>query len=204
MPTDTYHNFAASAASERQGIDYRVIACPRPSPVAVIAPHGGGIQPGTSELATAIAGQEFSLYCFEGCKSDGNEALHITSTRFDEPACLAVVASSDIVLALHGSGEQEETVHVGGRDVRLTRRLCEALTAAGFTAQLDNTADHPGRLAANICNRGRSGRGCQLETSKGLRLTLFEGLKRRQREHTTARFETFVAAVRTLLLESSS
>ncbi len=203
MPTDTYRTFAALAASERQGIDYRIITHPCPSPIAVIAPHGGGIEPGTSELARAVAGEEFSLYCFEGRKTDGNEALHITSTCFDEPQCLAIVAASDIVLALHGSAEQEEIVHVGGRDAQLARRLCESLNAAGFAAQLDHTADHPGRLAANICNRGRSGRGCQLELSNGLRLTLFEGLKRRQREHTTAQFEALVAAVRTLLLGSS-
>ncbi len=204
MPTDTYRRFFLLAAGERPGADYRIIACPRSSPVAVIAPHGGGIEPGTSELARAIAGKEFSLYCFEGLKPDGNEALHITSTRFDEPQCLAIVATSEVVLAVHGSAEQEESVHVGGRDARLARRLCEALNAAGFAAQLDDTADHPGHLAANICNRGRSGRGCQLEISNGLRLTLFEGLKRRQREHTTAQFEAFVVAVRTVLLAASS
>ncbi len=203
MSTDAYRDFAALAASERPGADYRIIACPRSSLIAVIAPHGGGIEPGTSELATAIAGREFSLYCFEGRKTNGNEALHIASTAFDEPACLAIVAASTVVLAVHGSAEQEEMVHIGGRDARLASRLCEALNAAGFAARLDNTADHPGRLAVNICNRGRSGRGCQLEISNGLRLTLFEGLKRRQREHTTAQFEAFVAAVRTVLLASS-
>jgi phage replication-related protein YjqB (UPF0714/DUF867 family) len=200
MPTDIYHNFAALAAGECPGADYRIIACPRPSPVAVIAPHGGGIEPGTSELAAAIAGQEFSLYCFEGRKSNGNETLHITSAAFDEPACLAIVAASQVVLALHGSVEQEEVVHVGGRKARLARRLCEALNAAGFAAQLDDTADHPGRDAFNICNRSRSLRGCQLEISNGLRITLFEGLTRRQRKRTTAQFHAFVTAIRSVLL----
>ncbi len=203
MPQDCYCNFVELEARELAA-NYRIIACPRPSPIAVIAPHGGGIEPGTSELAAAIAGQEFSLYCFEGRKSDGNEALHITSTRFDEPQCLAIVAASQVVLAVHGSAEQEEIVHVGGRDSRLARRLCDALNAAGFAAQLDNTADHPGRLEANICNRGRSGRGCQLEISNGLRRTLFAGLKRQQRKHQTEHFHKFVAAVRAVLLEKDA
>lgn len=108
------------------------------------------------------------------------------------------------MLALHGSAEQEEVFYVDGRDARLARRLCESLNAAGFAAQLDNTADHPGRLAAaNICNQDRSGRDRQLEISNGLRLTLFEGSKRQQRKHTTAQFEAFVAAVKTVLLASS-
>jgi len=202
MPTDTYRKFAELAAAEPSS-SYRITTSLRPSSIAVLAPHGGGIEPGTSELARAIAGQEFSLYCFEGLKSDENEALHITSTRFDEPQCLAIVAASTVVLALHGSAEQEEIVHVGGRDARLAKRLISALKNAGFKAEQDNIAEHQGQFAANICNRGRSGRGCQLEISKALRLTLFAGLKKRQREHTTAQFEAFVAAVRTVLLASA-
>jgi len=200
MPIDIYHDFAALATCERPGADFRIVACPRPSPIAVIAPHGGGIEPGTSELARVIAGQELSLYCFEGLKATGNEALHITSTRFDEPTCLAIVAASKTVLAVHGSDERGEVVHVGGSDAPLAGKLHGALTGAGFAALLDNTADHPGRLAANICNRGQSGRGCQLEISKGLRLTLFAGLRRRQRECTTAQFDAFVVAVKAVLL----
>lgn len=202
MPTDLYCNFADLAANP-QDAEYSILARHHRSPIAVIAPHGGGIEPGTSELARAIAGRGFSLYCFEGLKPDGNEALHITSTRFDEPACLAVVAASKTVLAVHGSEEQGEVVHVGGRDAQLAEKLCDALNVAGFVAQLDDTAEHPGRDALNICNRGQSGRGCQLEISRSLRLTLFEGLKRQQRERTTARFGAFVAAVRTALLASS-
>ncbi len=203
MPIDTYCDFA-TLKDRVQSTNYRIIACPRSSPIAVIAPHGGGIELGTSELAAAIAGQEFSLYCFEGLKTNGNEALHIASTAFDEPACLAIVAASTVVLAVHGSAEQKEIVHVGGRDAQLAKRLISALKDAGFAAEQDNTAEHQGQFAANICNRDRSGCGCQLEISNGLRLTLFEGLKRQQREHTTAQFEAFVAAVRTVLLASSS
>ena len=200
MPGDMYGNFAALVARERLGVDYRVVVCPQPSPVAVIAPHGGGIEPGTSELAAAIAGQEFSLYCFEGRKRTGNEVLHITCTRFDEPTCLTTVAASPVVLVLHGFDEQREIVHIGGLGTQLAGRLNDALAAAGFAAQMDNTTNHPGRHTNNICNRGSSGRGCQLELSKGLRLTLFEGLSRRQGERPTKRFHEFVASIRAVLL----
>jgi phage replication-related protein YjqB (UPF0714/DUF867 family) len=67
-----------------------------------VAPHGGGIEPGTSELADAIAGSDLSFYTFEGLKSSGNTDLHITSTRFDEPMCLTLLASSSVVVTLHG------------------------------------------------------------------------------------------------------
>ena len=74
-----YPNFAALNHAERQGVDFEIVCHPRPSPVAVIAPHGGAIEPSTSEIAAAIAGREFNLYCFEGRKPKGNTALHITS-----------------------------------------------------------------------------------------------------------------------------
>jgi poly-gamma-glutamate hydrolase-like protein len=61
---------------------------------ALVAPHGGGIEPGTSELADAIAASDLSFYTFEGLKPSGNTDLHITSTRFDEPMCLTLLASS--------------------------------------------------------------------------------------------------------------
>src|ERR1019366_7404121 len=76
-----YPNFAALKQAEREGEDFDIVCRPRRSPVAVIAPHGGEIEPGTSEIAAAIAGDEFNLYCFEGCKPSGNIGLHITSAN---------------------------------------------------------------------------------------------------------------------------
>ena len=168
---------------------FAYFACPRPSPIAVIAPQGGGSEPGTSELVEAIPGQEFSLYCFGSLKTTRSKAaLHITSTRFDEPACLAILAHSDTVLALHGSAERGEVVHVGGRPAQPAEQFRAALAAAGFAAKMDDTHDHPRPLAPNMCNRGRSGRGCQSEVTRGMRLSPFDGLKRDQRKHPTERF----------------
>jgi phage replication-related protein YjqB (UPF0714/DUF867 family) len=70
---------------------------------ALIAPHGGGIEPGTSEVADAIAATDFSFYAFEGIKADGNRRdLHITSRRFDEPRCVDLVKASPQVISIHG------------------------------------------------------------------------------------------------------
>jgi phage replication-related protein YjqB (UPF0714/DUF867 family) len=62
---DKYFTFAELAAGEDPSA-YRIVSMPRGSAVAIIAPHGGNIEPGTSELARAVAGQELSLYLFEG------------------------------------------------------------------------------------------------------------------------------------------
>jgi phage replication-related protein YjqB (UPF0714/DUF867 family) len=59
------------------------------SRIAIIAPHGGGIEPGSSTIARAIAGEDINMYLFEGIKvAKGNAIVHIASHHFDEPRCL--------------------------------------------------------------------------------------------------------------------
>lgn len=54
---DRYSNFEALRAEQTEGRDFRIrVGLPEEAMVASIAPHGGAIEPGTSELATAIAG----------------------------------------------------------------------------------------------------------------------------------------------------
>lgn len=194
---DKYDNFAALQAAEGAGA-YRIVALARGTDVAVIAPHGGGIERGTSELAHAIAGGELTLYIFEGRKSKGNkEALHITSHKFDEPQGLATVATATRVLAIHGeSDKQAAVVYLGGRDEALGATLRQHLEAAGFAV---GTHVDPGLQGAdrnNICNRGQSGAGVQLELSEALRLQFFPSLDAKGRAAPRKRFYEFVQAVR--------
>ena len=66
-----YASFAELALHEADGRDFRVVRIDRPgSTVAILAPHGGRIEAGTSEIAELIAGTEHSLFCFEGLKTD--------------------------------------------------------------------------------------------------------------------------------------
>ena len=53
---DKYSTYAKLRENEREGIDFTICIADRPASVAVIAPHGGKIEVGTSEIATAIAG----------------------------------------------------------------------------------------------------------------------------------------------------
>jgi phage replication-related protein YjqB (UPF0714/DUF867 family) len=171
---DKYDCFAALAAREIEGVHYRIRVASRPSAIAVIAPHGGLIEPGTSEATLAIAAETFSSYCFESltlrAKGDG---LHITSTRFDEPQALRLVAASRLVVGVHGrkDGSDAAAVWVGGLDEAARDAVCAALAAAGFRAKSVGEG-HPlaGRDSMNICNRGRNGAGVQLELPRALRI----------------------------------
>jgi phage replication-related protein YjqB (UPF0714/DUF867 family) len=109
------------------------------------------------------------------------------------------VKQSQVVLAIHGLEGEDETVYVGGRHRKLKMRFIEALNEAGFEAREDDS-HHSGTFPSNICNRGASGRGVQMEISKGLRHAMFEGLKRKGRQSKKPTFYRFVAVIRDILL----
>jgi len=112
---DKYATFADLAAHERAGVDYRVAALARGARALIAAPHGGSIEPGTSEIAIAIAGTNLSLYLFEGLQGRRQGELHITSSRFDEPNFRDLAATADVVVAIHGRRDRldPETVWAG-------------------------------------------------------------------------------------------
>lgn len=172
------------------------------TPFLVMAPHGGSIEPGTSEIARAIAGSDFSVYCFEGQRSEDGKRLHITSTRFDEPMAVKMAKHARTVIAIHGYSSASHTVIVGGLDEQLKGNFIEALEKVGFKASI-GAHGLAGRDAYNICNRGSSGKGVQLEISEALRRTFFRGLKNADRQVTTPEFYKFISACRYALLNAA-
>lgn len=154
-----------------EGVDYAVVSLRREaSRVAVLAPHGGRIEGRTSEVARLIAGNDHGLYLFEGLRTGGDnfDCLHLASHRFDEPRALNLIALCDIVVAVHGYAAPGPDVLLGGLDERLKGAISQALAANGLTYLLEGHR-FPGRDPRNICNRGRSGGGVQLELSEELR-----------------------------------
>ena len=188
---DRYSSFAKLAENEIEGEDYSI--CVRSAPqsnILVMAPHGGGIEPYTTELADVIASVDFSFYTFKGIKSSGNGCLHITGTNFDEPRALEAASEAAMVLAIHGHADRSsEFVMVGGLAAEAMRQLEGALDSAGFQIRPPPPALR-GSAQRNICNRGRSGEGVQFELSRGLR-------DRLKGDETTR--QNFVNAVRQIL-----
>ncbi len=166
----TFRNFADLARAHVRGRDYEITVRRRhDSPIAVIAPHGGEIEDGTSEIATAIAGHEHNLYLFEGVRASRNYfSLHLTSHLFDEPECLGLISACATVIAIHGCAGAEPKVLLGGRDTALRDRLAGALLAMQIGAE---TGGHrfPATQVTNICNRGAREQGVQIELTDPLR-----------------------------------
>jgi phage replication-related protein YjqB (UPF0714/DUF867 family) len=169
MRADRYSCFNELERQQEQGRDFAITAVRRPaSSCLVLAPHGGGIERGTSEIARAIAGENFNLYLFEGIKPGGNAVLHITSSRFDEPSCLDMLSTCDLVVTIHGCKGDAERVLLGGLHHPMKRDISDSLQKHGIHVESSGHA-FPATDPRNICNRGRTRQGVQLELSSALR-----------------------------------
>jgi phage replication-related protein YjqB (UPF0714/DUF867 family) len=200
MP-DKYPNFSSLRRAETFGA-FNIRSRANGLATVIVAPHGGGIEPGTTEIALALAADDLSYYLFEGKKADHNADLHITSSNFDEPSCLALLASANNVLTVHGESSTGEAVFLGGLASVRKASMKAALEAAGFVAEEHDDRILQGLHPQNICNLGAERAGIQLEVSHGLRVSLFESLTRLGRTRPTARLRTFAEAIRGVLRKS--
>ena len=192
-----------------------------PVKTAIIAPHGGGIEPGTSELCLAVAGYHpatlevtppggvtYDYWMFEGLRPGDNDELHVTSTRCDDGVARSLCGGALNALTLHGctttaaqQPEGKEIVLVGGRNQALKQYLLEAFAVE----QVEAVDALPVRAlngddADNIVNRTLLGMGGHLELTTPLRLAMFEVNTRADRKNTTTPvFWAFVAACRAAL-----
>ena len=151
--------------------DFRISSIERPdSTFLVLAPHGGKIERGTSELTRAIARNDLSFYVFEGIRPAQNKDLHITSHRFDEPTALKLAERCAKVIGIHGRKNREDskTTYLGGLDEQLTKSIERELSKGGFFADSTNR-EFPAENPNNICNRGSTSSGVQLELPLALR-----------------------------------
>jgi len=199
--SDKYMNYEELRNSEKLNNDYRISWRKGETNSVVIAPHGGNIEPGTTEIADAIAGKIHPFYTFEGIKPTTNSELHITSTSFDEPQGIKLVKESTNVLALHGCTGGDEIVYIGGLDTALKRRIQNNLVQSGFKTGEHDNPELQGINPYNICNRGKKGQGVQLELSTGLRRKMFHSLRAKDRDKKTDLFEKFVLAVKKAFID---
>jgi len=170
-----YKSFSALRDSaEVEGETYRRVILPRQAAVCVVAPHGGNLESGTSEFAGMLAGKEHSLYIFESLKKEGDVSLHVPSTAFDDPDCLALLACAKFAVTVHGCLGSEECLFVGGRNASRVKDLLRYIEDGGVTALRDRI--HVGSHRTNICNLPSAG-GVQLELTEGLRRHFQTGIE---------------------------
>ena len=142
----------------------------------ILAPHGGGIEPGTSELCLAVAGYHpaslpqipaagvtYDYWMFEGLRDSGNPELHVTSTGCDDGVAVSLCAGSLNALALHGflprppgMPADAQVVLAGGGNTILQGYLLEGLCKADFDARdAGQHGELNGDAKCNIANQRR-------------------------------------------------
>ena len=197
---DEYTDFTELEQNERKGKDYSILYREANSKVAIMAPHGGGIEPGTIDIADAIAGSDYTFYAFKGIKKTGNKILHINSNRYDEPIGLKISKNACTVISIHGCRNKKERIFIGGKNQELKLKMMRTLKLSGFRAVISEVSGLRGISSENICNRCKCGKGVQLEISRGLREEMFDDINRRSFRKKTKVFYKFVNTIKDALL----
>jgi phage replication-related protein YjqB (UPF0714/DUF867 family) len=100
------------------------------------------------------------------------------------------------VIAVHGCSGAERITFLGGLDYVLRNAIRDSLIASGFATAIHSNPNLQGVHPGNICNRGRLGRGVQLEMSRGLRTELLTSVQSQTR---TNRMIDFARSIRRAL-----
>ena len=187
--------------------------------IFIMAPHGGSIESGTTELALATAGfvKNFNgdtvtsftcdYFIFNGTNpKDENGRLHVTASHYNDADANELVNNSLISFAFHGctdlqpdesTGKGYKACLIGGRDQVLKEILEVELMTAGFNAFITSQDVLDGSLADNIINQNKRKRGAQVELTTSLRKSFYTKHNRKdRRKNTTADFWIFVNAIR--------
>lgn len=204
MNENSYTDFIELQQNEQEELDYRIIVHHRNPDIAILAIHGGNIEPGTSEIAAALGERLYaSTYLFEGLKLRGNQVLHITSCLFNEPFGVSMAANAQTTLSIHGHYDVHNAlVYIGGRNETYKNLIQQYLSKAGF--QTDHAPQHlSGMKGNNITNSSKTGAGVQLELSTKLRKSFFKGddFTSKNRVNPCDLFKRFVTAIEKATLE---
>ncbi len=166
---DKYKNYAELAAQNTEGVDYRIEVLDLNSPITLMAPHGGPIEPGSSELLREVS-RGLNQYHFIGMKADNNFDLHLTSANFDEPRAVNLAQKSKTCVSFHGYiGKGENAICIGGANKKLAQEIKTALDKSNPDFEvLYPCLKYPGAHPKNIVNLCEE-QGVQLEMSTTFR-----------------------------------
>ena len=148
-------------------------------PLGLMAVHGGGIEPGTEEIARFVAHHSgASLYVYGGRRSRGNISLHRPSHSGRIEKRLLVVQFLKHVkaaISIHGHGRGQNLAYVGGLHESMVQRFVELARPAlsQYEWIWDPKIIPPGlsgRSPSNVVNLPPA-KGMQLELPLKLRQT---------------------------------
>ena len=196
-----YSSYQEMIRTEKSGVDFKVVYRAGSRSFLVAAPHGGQIEPGSSELADAIAGDTFGFYAFVGLKRDSSD-LFLPSSGFSEPELTRVSKTYSTIVAIHVIPGSERLIYVGGNYRQVADFITRALASAGYQVKAP-PEDASAYSATNFINKSIIG-GVQIELSSAIVEDMFRGPAtneriRQDRTRRTPEFNRFVQAVTAVL-----
>lgn len=174
---DKYHSMKELQNETIENEDWEIITEDRDSNVTILAIHGGGIEPATTELARVIANDgQFNYFAFKGMRTKGNNELHVTSINYDNDIAMDLVKTSESAITIHGCLGEDEIAYIGGKDNLLKERIVEELSQIGIEVK-EAPSHMSGTQDNNIVNCTKNGVGVQIELTSSLRKSLFKNNK---------------------------
>jgi phage replication-related protein YjqB (UPF0714/DUF867 family) len=148
-------------------------------PLGLMAVHGGGIEPGTEEIARYVAHHSgASLYVYAGRRPAGNLSLHRPShdMRIEKRTLFAQFLNHvKTAISIHGHGRRQNRAYVGGLHHNMVQRFVRLARPA--LSQYEWISDPKiippglrGQSLSNVVNLPPA-RGMQLELPPRLRET---------------------------------
>ncbi|WP_156393462.1 poly-gamma-glutamate hydrolase family protein [Staphylococcus sp. NAM3COL9] len=172
--TDYYNSMTQLENDTIENVDWKKETKDNGSEVLVVAPHGGGIEQGTSELTKLLANEaDYDYFSFEGIRPSNNSQLHVTSTRYDDPTLNHMIQDRKATIAIHGAKGDEAIVYLGGLKSTLKDEIQNQLERYGFV--VETPPDNIGGLSDNnFINSEEDSTGIQLELTSALRKAFFK------------------------------
>ncbi|ARG65664.1 poly-gamma-glutamate hydrolase family protein [Staphylococcus epidermidis] len=197
---DKYQSMTQLEKETTEGVDWRKDTKNTGNQVLIVAPHGGSIEQGTTELTKALADKgNYDYYSFEGIRPKNNSELHVTSTHYDDPTLNQMIKNRTATISIHGASGTEEIIYLGGPRSDLRNAIEKQLVGCGFTVKVPPEY-LGGQNNKNFINKEDNNTGVQLELTTALRKAFFKNgdtstKNRTNKENWTPTMEAFINAL---------
>lgn len=179
MPVETgkpdyYKSMTDLYNDTKEGTDWKKDTRNSGSRVLIVAPHGGNIEQGTSELTKLVADDgNYDYFSFEAIRPSNNTQLHVTSTHYDDETLHEMIEDRTATISIHGAQGDEPIVYLGGPKSPLRDAIQSQLESKGFVVKVPPEY-LGGANSNNFINKVDGSTGVQLELTTALRKAFFK------------------------------
>lgn len=170
---DKYQSMTQLEDETTEGVDWKKSIRNTGKEILIVAPHGGNIEQGTTELTKALADKgNYDYFSFEAIRPRNNSELHVTSRNYNDLMLNSMIQNRKATISIHGAKGNEKIVYIGGPRSDLRNEIEKELVSRGFNVMVppDNLS---GKDDENFINREKGNTGIQLELTYALRKSFF-------------------------------